>query len=115
VNHQLPCDRPNFHQALPSDRNWTLLTDDGKRAGQLEYADDEGVRIIVPNIWYNQPVAWRIEFYLFCIVQSEARLDFHEHRNKDRNAVHFASEERRQLDRLRQLVKKMETTGKVLA
>jgi hypothetical protein len=54
-----------FMQTLPSG-NWTLTNPD-KRAGQLRYREVEtGVEIVVPSIWYNQPVAWRADYFRFC-------------------------------------------------
>jgi hypothetical protein len=57
--------RPDFMQSIP-EGNWTLLNPD-KRSGQLSYRNDAtGAEILVPSIWYNQPVSWRVDYFRFC-------------------------------------------------
>lgn len=47
--------RTDFAQSLDVDRPHTLLTQDTKHSGSLEYRyDDTGETACVPNIWYNQ-------------------------------------------------------------
>lgn len=60
---------PNYHQSLDRTRPSVLLdirTDamrkKNKWPGNLVYEfTDNGEQVIVPNCWYNQPVAWRAE------------------------------------------------------
>lgn len=57
-------------QSLP-EGNWTLV-EGSKGTGDLVYFDDAGgYALRVPNIWYNQPVSWNIEYMEFCARRAE--------------------------------------------
>src|SRR3546814_18170025 len=51
--------REGFRQSLGDREGWVLDEGD-KVSGALVYRKGEEVAV-VPNIWYNQPVEWRIE------------------------------------------------------
>lgn len=72
----------DFRQTIPGFGKWTLVGKFNKSAGVLKYADEDGQTITVPNIWYNQPVEVRIEFY---------RVQAHEARQR---ATHLIAEHR---------------------
>jgi hypothetical protein len=71
------CEQPKFQQSLPKDGEFELLTSDAKRSGSLLYRDVKtGKEILVPNVWYNQPVEWSIKAAESYIADNEGRLDY---------------------------------------
>lgn len=56
---------PEFMQALPEGK-WDLVEGD-KRSSSLVYRSEEGKEVRVPSIHYNQPVAWRVEYFRFMV------------------------------------------------
>ncbi|MBU6355792.1 MAG: hypothetical protein KJS79_03535 [Rhodospirillales bacterium] len=63
-------EQPRFMQSIPPGE-WKLAQGNSASAGQLIYANPEGQRVAVPNIWYNQPVEWNIEAMLFYARRAE--------------------------------------------
>jgi hypothetical protein len=69
TQHAAACMLPNFHQGLDRSRPSVLLdirTDAMRKKnrwpGNLVYEfTDNGEQVIVPNCWYNQPAAWRVD------------------------------------------------------
>src|SRR3546814_5907167 len=55
--------REGFRQSLGDREGWVLDEGD-KVSGALVYRKGDEVAV-VPNIWYNQPVEWRIEAMLW--------------------------------------------------
>ena len=101
---------PTFMQSLPDHGPWTLIQGD-KRSGQLVYRDDKGTEVMVPSIWYNQPISWRIDYFRFCAqraLENAARMLA----SKDRWAKTRAKEFRAQAKQLERDAKTMERTGK---
>jgi hypothetical protein len=64
---------PRFAQTLPDDRAWTLMTPSNKVMDLLYRDDTTGEEVLVPSIWYNQPVAWRIQYLRNCAERSRRR------------------------------------------
>lgn len=98
-----------FYQSLPEGRTWTLLTDD-KKVGQLVYRDQDGEEALVPSIWYNQPIQWRIDYFRFC-VQRDRRLAANWLTSKDTWGPRQAADLNKQADRLADQIAEMERTG----
>lgn len=64
-----------FLQALPPEGEFRLLSGD-KKSGELFYRDEiTGEHFRVPSVWYNQPVAWRIEAMEFYAAEQMATAD----------------------------------------
>lgn len=58
----IPCNDCRFHQSLPLPVEDLVLLQGSKRTNNLLYQDNTtDKQYLVPNIWYNQPVDWRIE------------------------------------------------------
>lgn len=58
---------PEFMQSLP-EGDWNL-TEGDKKSPTLIYCSDDGKKVKVPSIWYNQPVSWRVEYFRFLAKQ----------------------------------------------
>ena len=103
-----------FAQNIPDRDNWVLVRSD-IHSGSLIYQHGEtSQRICVPNIWYNQPVAWRVDSMRFYAQRAA------ECAERTRASVTpWAETEARKADRrqrdLLALAKEMEATRKVLA
>lgn len=104
---------PTFKQTLP-DGDWVL--DLASRAsGQLIYVEKvTGRTVLVPNVWYNQPVEWRIEVMRFYAERSAGNA-FKLRQQREPWAQTEAANSERQADRLNALADEMTRTGKVLA
>lgn len=66
-----------FMQSLDPTRSATLVTPPelAKREAQLVYKyDDNGELVSVPNIWYNQTRAMRVEHMEWCISRDKKQL-----------------------------------------
>jgi hypothetical protein len=100
---------PRFTQALP-DGAWTLVTDDIK-APQLLYRDEGGNEALVPSIWYNQPVSWRVRSFRYYAEQNRSCAK-RWLTSKDPWAPRQADDLNKQADRLEALAAEMETTGR---
>lgn len=103
----------NFKQAKPKNIVWTLVEGD-KRSGQLRYKSDTET-IVVPNIWYNQPVEWRIEimrFYADCNREGARRLRKFPTNERNLERAAFNDQKARELD---DLAARMAATGEILA
>jgi hypothetical protein len=112
-----------FMQGFNTYRAHRLL-DSGKRSSCLVYRLlDTGEEVQVPNIWYNQPVEWRIRAMRWYIERDEACLakQLREAEAADWDPakrsswLFLADQTKRQLIRVYRLVAEMETTGQVLA
>lgn len=56
---------PAFMQALPPG-DWEMIAGD-KQSGQLRYRSREtGAEVLVPSVWYNQPISWRVDYFRYC-------------------------------------------------
>lgn len=106
--------REGFRQSLGDREGWVLDEGD-KVSGALVYRKGDEVAV-VPNIWYNQPVEWRIEAMLW---QAERARNSAERLRKDPFLKdydrHKIKDHERTASRLEALAAEMQTTGKVLA
>ena len=106
--------REGFRQSLGPREGWVLDETD-KVFGALVYRKGDDVAV-VPDIWYNQPVEWRIKAMLWQAERSRARAD------KMRNDPFLKDYDRHRIEdaektavRLEELAAKMQATGEVLA
>lgn len=117
MSHTICCMRSDFSQALDFTRPHTLLTENSKRSGNLEYRyDDTGESTLVPNIWYNQTYQVRVE-----AIRWDAKLADERAAQYDRNppfgmhpdaAADIARRYRERATRIRAEADKMEVAGK---
>ncbi len=104
--------KPSFAQAVPSDRPFRMV-EGTIRTGLLVYEDTTGQRVSVPNIWYNQPVEWRINaalFYADCAHETVERFRASRIAWQRDMAQRAAKSEAR----LRALADEMRNSGKIL-
>lgn len=52
---------PDFQQSIPKSATIRLIEGDEKSSTLLW--EDKGTRYFVPNVPYNQPIEWRIDYY----------------------------------------------------
>lgn len=104
----------DFMQSVPKDGNWRLKEPYDKRAAQLVYVDDDGKEILVPSVWYNQPVTARIEAMTFYAERAENSAAIWR-AARDSWAPAMAEGLEQQAKRLRALANEMKSTGAVIA
>jgi hypothetical protein len=109
----IPCNDPRFTQSLPEGRQWQLVEGD-LRSGQLLYRDLSGAEALVPSVWYNQPVAWRVDAMRWYAERSRECA-----RRQRAMAFRWSAADAKTFDeqaaRLDGLADEMERTGRVLA
>lgn len=66
--------RCSFAQSMPEDG--VLIEGDQKKSSRLVYRAPDGEIFVVPNIWYNQPIAWRIDHLKWLIERARSRARF---------------------------------------
>lgn len=60
----LSCADPRFCQCIPHED--VTLIEGNSRSSDLRYRDNRNdAEYVVPNIWYNQPIEWQIEYHRF--------------------------------------------------
>lgn len=102
-----------FQQSVPKNGSWELTAGD-KRSSHLQYGNGSET-LLVPNIWYNQPVQWRIEAMHFYAARfREGAQALRKFPANSRNLERAAFNDR-QARRLDDLADHMAATGKVLA
>ena len=113
TTYQAAYQHPNFMQSLPKNGAWVLV-DGNYKSGQLLYRDSvTGAEALVPSIWYNQPVAWRIDMAIYRAERAEAsaaRLRL----SPDRWAQHQAGDMARSAIAQWAMVEHMKATGEVM-
>lgn len=104
----------HFRQSLGDPIGWRLVEGD-KTTGTLRYQKGEEIAV-VPNIWYNQPVVWRIQAMLWNADRARERIDTlcSDPFPKPWHNQKIASAQA-QVKSLEGLAEQMKATGKVLA
>lgn len=109
------CDDARFCQCIDRNRELKLVAGD-KFTGILLWLDTKsGEEFLVPSLWYNQPVEWRIEAMKF---QAERSRENARKIRQDKTHSWWRSDEQAALDTAKKLLsiaEKMRKTGKVLA
>lgn len=105
--------REGFRQCLGDPDGWTLQSE--SQSGCLVYRRGDETAV-VPNIWYNQPVAWRIKAMEFAAERARERAAA---LRADPFPKAWAADDiRRQEEQARRLdglAREMARTGKVIA
>lgn len=116
-NHIPAYQRPGFRQSLGDPEGW-ILDEEDSRGGSLTYRKGDEIAV-VPSIWYNQPVAWRVKAMLYYAERADksAAVKDAEAASPSGKPWHAAEAAKARADaaRLRGLADEMERTGKVLA
>lgn len=77
--YDMPCMRSNYAQSLDVARPYTLLTENAKRSGILEYRYDDTLEtVLVPNVWYNQTWQMQVETVRFEAARAESQTQTYE-------------------------------------
>lgn len=78
-HYVMACMRPNFSQSIDTSRPHTLLTENMKRSGTLEYRYDDTLEtVLVPNVWYNQTWQVRVEAVRFDATRADEQAQKYE-------------------------------------
>ncbi len=103
-------------QSVPEPKaDWSFVPPHGKGAGALAYRHNAtGETILVPSIWYNQPLEWRIDgmAYVAARTTESARRQAADGKPWSRS---LAAQQLRSARRCINLARAMKATGQVLA
>lgn len=113
-NAVIACKDSRFVQTVPRNQNMRLMVGNNHNHQLLWVDGATGQQYLVPNIWYNQPVEWRIKAMDF----THERLCEQAKRIRRGKEHGWEREEQRvieQANRTLGIKKKMEATGEVIA